>query len=57
MQHSWMRLREGKNIQIHDETLLKHELAEAKIMGKGIDVVYEKTHAEVEKIFNYKKNF
>lgn len=55
MQHSWMRLREGKNIQKHDETLLKHELAEAKIMGKGIDVVYEKVHAEVEKIYNYQK--
>ena len=55
MQHSWVRLREGKNIQKHDITLLNHELAEAKIMGTGLDVVYEAAHAEVEKTYNYTK--
>lgn len=53
MQHSWMRLREGKNIQKHDLTLLRHEIEEAKIMGTGLDVVYEVAHAEVEKTYNY----
>lgn len=53
MQHSWVRLRDGKNIQKHDITLLNHELAEAKIMGTGLDVVYEVAHAEVEKTYNY----
>lgn len=55
MQHSWMRLREGKNIQPHDLVLLMHELAEAKIMGKGTDIVYEDAHEIVEKTYNYKK--
>lgn len=55
MQHSWMRLREGKNIQPHDLVLLMHELAEAKIMGKGEDIVYEDAHEIVEKTYNYKK--
>ena len=53
MQNSWMRLHEGKNIQKHDITLLNHELAESKIMGTGLDVVYEVAHAEVEKTYNY----
>lgn len=53
MQHSWMRLREGKNIQAHDKIMLLHELEEAKIMGKGLDVVYEEAHAVVEKRYNY----
>ena len=55
MQHSWMRLREGNNIQPHDITMLKHELAEANIMGKGTDVVYETAHKKVEKKYNYQK--
>lgn len=53
MQHSWMRLQEGKNIQPHDMILLLHELEEAKIMGTGLDVVYEEAHAVVEKRYNY----
>lgn len=53
MQHSWMRLREGKNIQEHDRILLMHELEEAKIMGTGLDVVYEDAHAKVDKQYNY----
>ena len=55
MQHSWMRLREGKSIQPHDITLLNHELAEANIMGTGTDVIYEIAHAEVEQTYNYTK--
>lgn len=53
MQHSWMRLREGRNIQEHDKIMLWHELEEAKIMGTGTDVVYEHAHAIVEKQYNY----
>lgn len=53
MQNSWMRLHEGKNIQKHDLTLLYHEIAEADIMGKGLEVVYEVAHTEVEKTYNY----
>ena len=55
MAHSWMRLREGKNIQEHDIILLHHELEEEKIMGKGLEIIYEIAHNEVEKTWNYKK--
>ncbi len=53
MAQSWMRLREGKNIKEHDIVLLNHELMEANIMGKGIDIPYEPVHREVEKKYNY----
>lgn len=55
MQNSWMRLREGKNIQQHDLILLQHELAEEKIMGDGLEIIYEEAHNEVEKKYNYAK--
>lgn len=53
MQHSWIRLRDGKNIQRHDLIMLWHELEEAKIMGTGVDVIYEDAHEIVEKKYNY----
>lgn len=56
MQNSWMRLREGKNIQNHDITLIRHELEEAKIMGNSTEIVYNVVHAEVEKKYNYKED-
>mgnify|MGYP003304312703 CR=1 FL=1 len=55
MAQSWIRLREGKNIQEHDMILLNHELAEANIMGKGTDIAYDSVHSEVEKKYNYSK--
>ena len=55
MAHSWLRLREGKNIQTHDIIMLHHELEEAKLMNKSLDYYYEKAHNIVEKKWNYKK--
>ncbi len=55
MAHSWIRLREGKNIQKHDITMLKHELAEERIMGESLEIQYEKVHYKVGKKYNYKK--
>jgi len=55
MQHSWMRLREGKNIQPHDIILLNHELLEASIMEKDPNITYEKAHEEACKKYDYKK--
>ena len=55
MAHSWQRLREGKNIQKHDITMLYHELEEEKIMGDSLEIEYEKAHSEVEKKYNYRK--
>ena len=50
-----MRIREGKNIQKHDITLLNHELAEYKLMSANPNMVYEEAHAIVEKQYNYAK--
>ena len=55
MAQSWIRLREGKNIQEHDMILLKHELMEAEIMGDGTDIPYEPAHEETTKKYDYKK--
>ncbi len=53
MAQSWVRLREGKNIQEHDIILLNHELMEANIMGKGTDIPYEPAHEKAQKQYNY----
>lgn len=53
MAQSWIRLREGKNIQDHDRILLMHELMEANIMGTGTKIAYDPVHDEVEKTYNY----
>lgn len=55
MAQSWQRLRNNNNIQPHDITLLKHELAEYNIMGESIDIEYEPVHNEVTKKYNYQK--
>lgn len=55
MAHSWQRLREGKNIQKHDITMLYHELEEEKIMGKNLEIAYEDAHEIVQKKYNYQK--
>ena len=54
MAQSWIRLREGKNIQEHDIILLKHEQMEAEIMGTDTTVPYELVHEEVSKVYDYK---
>jgi SPP1 gp7 family putative phage head morphogenesis protein len=55
MAHSWIRVREGKNIQAHDLTMLYHELEEEKIMGESLEVKYEMAHNKAQKKFNYAK--
>ncbi|WP_158309828.1 minor capsid protein [Clostridium sp. SY8519] len=55
MAHSWIRVREGKNIQAHDLTMLYHELEEGKIMGESLEVKYEMAHNKAQKKFNYAK--
>lgn len=47
-------MRSGRGVQKHDITLLNHELMEANIMGKGLDVAYEDAHREAEKLYNYR---
>lgn len=55
MAQSWQRLRNNGNIQPHDITLLKHELAEYNIMVESLDIAYEPVHNEITKIYNYQK--
>lgn len=53
MAQSWQRLIEGKNIQEHDITLIKHELLESDLMNCGFS--QEDAHIEASKKYNYKK--
>lgn len=50
---SWQRLREGKDVQPHDITLVKHEALESEYMTKGMK--YQQAHDEAEKSYNYAK--
>lgn len=55
MAQSWQRLRSGENIQEHDLTLLKHELAEEGYMRGGLS--YEEAHIKACKDgYNYEKD-
>lgn len=53
MAESWQRLIDGKNIQKHDITLLRHEQMERALMRQGF--TQEKAHRLTEQRFNYKK--
>lgn len=48
---SIQRLREGKNIQLHDLALIQHEALEADYMGNGMP--YEEAHYKTEGKYNY----
>lgn len=51
---SWQRLREGRNIQPHDLTLIRHEAAEAEFMAQGMS--YAEAHLKAEQMgYNYAK--
>ena len=53
MAQSWQRLIDGKHIQSHDLTLLRHELLERQLIldGKSQD----EAHAEASTVYNYAK--
>ena len=53
MSQSWQRLIDGKNIQPHDITLLKHELMEQELMRQGIS--QDEAHILTSKKYNYSK--
>lgn len=50
---SWRRLIEGKNIQPHDLTLVKHEKLEHELMLSGM--LQDEAHIKASEKFNYKK--
>ena len=51
MAQSWQRLIDGKDIQEHDFTLLKHELLERKYENQGIP--HSKAHTLASNEYNY----
>lgn len=53
MAESWQRLIDGKNIQKHDMTLLKHEITERQCMEQGYS--QSEAHKIAEQKFNYSK--
>ena len=52
MAQSWQRLIDGKNIQPHDITLIKHEIMESKLMKLGYS--QRKAHNATSKLYDYK---
>ena len=53
MAQSWQRLIDGKNIQKHDITLLKHEIMERDLMKKGYS--QKEAHKLTEQKYDYGK--
>lgn len=51
MAESWQRLIDGRNIQKHDLTLLKHEIMERKLMLKGLS--QHDAHIQTSRVYNY----
>ena len=53
MAESWQRLIDGKNIQPHDLTLLKHEIMEKDLMEQGY--TQDEAHIITSRQYNYTK--
>ena len=53
MAQSWQRLIDGKNIQPHDITLIKHEVMERALMRAGLS--QDEAHRLTSKTYNYQK--
>ena len=53
MAKSWRRMFEGKDIQPHDLTMIKHELLERQYMLAGVP--QNIAHEKAEKKYNYRK--
>ena len=51
MAESWQRLIDGRDIQPHDLTLLKHEIMERKLMSEGMP--QDIAHIRTSQLFNY----
>ena len=51
---SLQRLKDGKDIQVHDSILIKHESMEYDLMNNA-NMSYEEAHAIVNKTYNYQE--
>lgn len=52
---SWQRLMNGKDIKLHDKTLIKHELLEMKIKQENPGIDHVKAHELASEKYNYPK--
>ncbi|MCD7864020.1 MAG: phage head morphogenesis protein, partial [Lachnospiraceae bacterium] len=53
MAQSWQRLIDGRNIQEHDITLIKHEIMESEYVKNGMS--QDEAHKLTSKKYNYAK--
>ncbi|MBQ4397581.1 MAG: hypothetical protein II828_08670 [Clostridia bacterium] len=53
MAQSWQRLIDGKNILLHDITLLRHEKMERELMAQGLS--QKEAHDITSEVYNYSK--
>lgn len=52
---SWQRLMTGKDIKLHDKTLIEHELLEMKIKQENPGIDHVKAHELASEKYNYPK--
>lgn len=52
---SWQRLMNGKDIKLHDKTLIEHELLEMKIKKENPGIDHVKAHELASEKYNYPK--
>ena len=52
---SWQRLMNGKDIKLHDKTLIEHELLEMKIKQENPGIDHVKAHEFASEKYNYPK--
>lgn len=52
---SWQRLMNGKDIKLHDKTLIEHELLEMKIKQENPGIDHVKAHELASEKYNYPK--
>lgn len=52
---SWQRLMNGKDIKLHDKTLIEHELLEMKIKQENPGIDHVKAHELASEKYNYSK--
>ena len=52
---SWQRLMNGKDIKLHDKTLIEHELLEMKIKQENSGIDHVKAHELASEKYNYPK--
>lgn len=52
---SWQRLMNGKDIKLHDKTLIEHELLEMKITQENPGIDHVKAHELASEKYNYPK--